>query len=162
MHLGLDPLIGSNGEHPEAATQPRQTRRSLPIALLRARETVMSKFRPMLNHHDLNEQQWRVIRMLGEHGELDATQLAERALVLAPSLTRMLKSLKARKLIKQRSDKTDGRRSLLSITPLAQKMIEEITPESAAIYAEIESKIGVAQINNLLDMLELLNRELSQ
>jgi homoprotocatechuate degradation regulator HpaR len=162
MHLGLDPLIGSNAATSDEAKRPRQTRRSLPIALLRARESVMSKFRPMLNRHDLNEQQWRVIRMLGEHGELDASQLAEKALVLAPSLTRMLKSLKARKLIKQRVDKDDKRRSLISITPEAQRVIGEVTPESAAIYAELESKIGVDQINNLLDMLELLDRELSK
>ena len=45
---------------------PLDTRRSLPIALLRARETVMHRFRPLLASHDLTEQQWRVIRVLGE------------------------------------------------------------------------------------------------
>jgi homoprotocatechuate degradation regulator HpaR len=158
MHLGLDPLIGSNATTSDEAKRPRQTRRSLPIALLRARESVMSKFRPMLNRHDLNEQQWRVIRMLGEHGELDASQLAEKALVLAPSLTRMLKSLKARKLIKQRVDKDDKRRSLISITPEAQRVIDEITPESAAIYAEIEASFGKAEIDKLLDLLEAVTK----
>jgi homoprotocatechuate degradation regulator HpaR len=158
MHLGLDPLIGSNAAASDEAKRPRQTRRSLPIALLRARESVMSKFRPMLNRHDLNEQQWRVIRMLGEHGELDASQLAEKALVLAPSLTRMLKSLKARKLIKQRVDKDDKRRSLISITPEAQRVIDEITPESAAIYAELEAAFGKAEIEKLLDLLEAVTK----
>lgn len=157
MHLGIDPLIGSNGAQSDETKRPRQTRRSLPIALLRARETVMSKFRPMLNRHDINEQQWRVIRMLGEYGEMDASQLAEKALVLAPSLTRMLKSLKARKLIKQRIDKGDKRRSLLSITPDAQAMIDEITPESAAIYAEIEATFGKDDIEKLLDLLETIS-----
>ena len=33
-------------------------------------------------------------------------------------------------------------------------MIDEITPESAAIYAEIEAKFGKDDIEKLLDLLE--------
>lgn len=154
MILALDPLIGGN--HPELETKglPRQTRRSLPIALLRAREAVMSEFRPMLARHDINEQQWRVIRMLGEYGELDASALADRALVLAPSLTRMIKTLEKSKLVTRRKDKIDGRRALLSITPKARELIDEIAPESAQIYKELEDKFGASKMEQLLDMLE--------
>lgn len=67
---------------------PRETRRSLPIALLRAREAMMQHFRPMLAVHDLTEQQWRVLRVLAESGAKDATQLAELAQILGPSLSR--------------------------------------------------------------------------
>ena len=42
--------------------------RSLPIMLLRAREAVMKRFRPMLKAHGLSEQQWRVLRVLNETG----------------------------------------------------------------------------------------------
>ena len=93
MNLHIDPLTDSSPPESVDESGPRQTRRSLPIALLRARESIMAKFRPMLARYNINEQQWRVIRVLGEHGELDATQLAERALVLGPSLTRMIKTL---------------------------------------------------------------------
>ncbi|EBU8132120.1 homoprotocatechuate degradation operon regulator HpaR, partial [Salmonella enterica subsp. enterica serovar Java] len=62
----------------------RDLRHALPIALLRARETVMAQFRPMLARHDLTEQQWRVIRALAEHGQIDASELSARAFVLAP------------------------------------------------------------------------------
>ncbi|MGL4281189.1 MAG: MarR family transcriptional regulator, partial [Albidovulum sp.] len=73
-----------------------ETRRTLPIALLRAREAVMERFRPLLAAHDISEQQWRVMRVLQEAGESDATQLSRAANVLAPSLTRMLRTLEAR------------------------------------------------------------------
>ncbi|MGH7006661.1 MAG: hypothetical protein ACREIP_22160, partial [Alphaproteobacteria bacterium] len=33
--------------------------RSLPMQLLRAREAVMQRFRPMLHQHGVTEQQWR-------------------------------------------------------------------------------------------------------
>ena len=39
---------------------------SLPMMLLRAREAVMGRFRPMLREFDLTEQQWRIIRVLAE------------------------------------------------------------------------------------------------
>ena len=155
MVTGSDPLVGDNSNNAQAdGVQPRLTRRSLPIALLRARESVMAKFRPMLARHDMNEQQWRVIRILGEAGELDATELADRALVLAPSLTRMIKSLKTRKLIALRKDRQDGRRTLISITPAARQLIAEISPESLQIYRDLEKSFGAEDMERLLDLLE--------
>lgn len=144
------PAADSVAERPA----PRETRRSLPISLLRAREAVMARFRPMLARHDINEQQWRVIRVLCEAGELDATELSERALILAPSLTRMLKALKTRKLIVVRRDRNDGRRTLISKTPAAQALIEEVAPESAAIYRQLEESLGKPEMERLLDLLE--------
>ena len=154
MNLHVDPLTESNQSGGGGASGPRQTRRSLPIALLRARESVMSRFRPMLARHNINEQQWRVIRILGELGELDATQLAERAMVLGPSLTRMIKTLEKSKLITKRSDPSDGRRTLVSITAKARALIKEVTPESIDIYKAIEKKFGASEIEQLLDLLE--------
>ncbi len=68
-----------------AGEQRRERRRSLAIGLLRAREAVMSHFRPILAAHDVTEQQWRVIRVLAEAGMLDASEVAEKAFILAPS-----------------------------------------------------------------------------
>ncbi len=158
MVTGSDPLVGDANTHDDKSGMPRQTRRSLPISLLRARESVMAKFRPMLARHDMNEQQWRVIRILGESGELDASELAERALVLSPSLTRMLKSLKVRKLIALRKDKNDGRRTLISITPTGKDLINEISPESAQLYRDLEKAFGHDEMERLLDMLEAVSK----
>jgi homoprotocatechuate degradation regulator HpaR len=161
MNLHIDPLVDSHKPDSEGLGSLRQTRRSLPIALLRARESVMAKFRPMLARHNINEQQWRVIRILDELGELDATQLAERALVLGPSLTRMIKTLEKSKLLAKRGDKNDARRSLLSITPKAKALIKEVTPESAQIFNDIESRFGAEEIEKLLDLLEAITREIT-
>src|SRR6187402_330172 len=100
---------------PKDALLPRDTRRALPIALLKARETVMARFRPILAARDVTEQQWRVIRVLGEESPLDASEAAERACVLAPSLTRIIKALEDRRLITRERDSADGRRISLAI-----------------------------------------------
>jgi homoprotocatechuate degradation regulator HpaR len=135
---------------------PRDTRRSLPIALLRAREAVMVHFRPMLARRDVTEQQWRVIRVLAQAGKLDASELAERAFILAPSLTRILKSIEERGLVARSKDAGDGRRVLLEITQAGRELINDVTPDSRAIYARIEQAYGKKRIDALLDMLDEL------
>lgn len=138
------------------ALLPRDTRRSLPIALLRAREAVMGHFRPMLAQHDVTEQQWRVIRILAEAGTLDASEMSERAFILAPSLTRIIKSLEERGFITKSKDAEDGRRILLQITPAGLKIINEVSPDSRTIYTALEQRFGRDRIDALLDMLDEL------
>ena len=74
-------------------TELPATRRSLPIALIRAREAVMHPIREMLAGTGLTEQQWRILRVLDEFGPLEATQLAGRAGLMAPSLTRIVHAM---------------------------------------------------------------------
>ena len=138
------------------ALLPRDTRRSLPIALLRAREAVMGHFRPMLAIHDVTEQQWRVIRILAEAGTLDASEMADRAFILAPSLTRIIRSLEERGFITKSKDEQDGRRVLLRITPAGLKIINEVSPDSRMIYKAIENRFGRDRIEQLLEMLDEL------
>ncbi|MFD1329061.1 homoprotocatechuate degradation operon regulator HpaR [Mycoplana ramosa] len=135
---------------------PRNTRRSLPIALLRAREAVMSHFRPMLAKLDVTEQQWRVIRVLAEAGTLDASDVAEKAFILAPSLTRMIKSLEERGYITKHKDKGDGRRVLLQIAPAGLTLINTVAPDSRAIYDDIEARYGRERVEHLIDLLNEL------
>lgn len=137
------------------------TRRTLPIALLRARERVMERFRPMLSAHDITEQQWRVLRVLQELETADATQLAQSACILGPSLTRILKALEARHLIDILRDPQDGRRSIIRLSKAGTDFIAAISPESQAIYAEIEAKLGADRIEALLDDLESILGDLA-
>lgn len=138
---------------PDDALLPRDTRRSLPIALLRAREAVMSRFHPVLAEQDVTEQQWRVIRVLAEENPLDATELAERACILAPSLTRILRSLEDRGLIVRERDQLDGRRLLLSLSAKGMEIIYAVSPASKDVYADLEARYGRKRLDDLLDML---------
>lgn len=129
-------------------------RRSLAIGLLRAREAVMSHFRPILAAHDVTEQQWRVIRALAEAGTLDATEVAEKAFILAPSLTRMIRSLEERGFITKHKDKADGRRVLLKLAPPGRAIIDAVMPDSRRVYAEIDARFGASRVEELLGMLD--------
>ena len=120
----------SDGNPPDDSRTPRATRQSLPMSLLRAREAMMSHFRPLLDSHGVNEQQWRVIRVLAEAGQTDASKVAERAHILAPSLTRMIKAMTERGLIEKARDAGDGRRVMLTITPAGLALLRAVTPDS--------------------------------
>jgi homoprotocatechuate degradation regulator HpaR len=135
---------------------PRSTRLALPMALLRARETVMARFRPLLDQHGINEQQWRVIRVLAEHDSLDASDLAAKANILAPSLTRMIRSMDDRGLIRRGKDQGDGRRVVLSITLQGRALIEAVAPDTARIYAAIDAEFGAERMAALLALLDEL------
>jgi homoprotocatechuate degradation regulator HpaR len=134
--------------------QPTKTDRSLPLALLRARETVMSPIRAVLKAHDMTDQQWRVLRVLHENGLMDAKELAKSACVLAPSLTRIIKHLEQQKMLTRGVDGKDGRRVLLDILPLGSELIESVTPEIQVIYQALNDKYGAQKMSDLLDLLQ--------
>lgn len=133
------------------------TSRSLPIALLRAREGVMAPIRDMLSETDITEQQWRVLRVLSEFGSLDASTLSERSSLLFPSLTRIAKTMRKKGLITQTRDEHDRRRQLIEITQAGQKLIDDSRVQAAQIVAGFKATLGEKNYEQLLDLLALLD-----
>ncbi len=139
-----------------SASTLRDFRHSLPMELLKAREAAMSRFRPMLREHGLTEQQWRVLRALAEFGSIDAGDLAARALLLAPSLTRILQHLESKGLIGRETDDSDLRKSVVTLTKGGQRLFDSIAPESEAVYSEIEADFGRDRLESLYGLLSEL------
>ena len=127
---------------------------SLPMALLRAREAAMRRFRPLLAAHDLTEQQWRVMRALtAADGRLDLTGLAERTALQAPSASRIVTNLEQRGLLERRTADDDQRRSSLGLSPAGRALVRRIAPHSEAAYNRIEEEFGAERLALLLDEL---------
>lgn len=137
----------------------RQTNRSLPIALLRAREAVMAPIRVMLSESGISEQKWRVIRVLEEVGPMEQTTLAKEACLLLPSLTRMLQSMEEEGLLSRAPDASDRRKSIVRITAVGLKVLADHSSSSAAIAAELEARFGAEKLETLLDLLDELTVE---
>jgi homoprotocatechuate degradation regulator HpaR len=145
------------GGNPEARRVPmRDFSRSLPMALLRARESVMRHFRPSLRAHGLTEQQWRILRALASTDDIEVTELAHLAYLLGPSLSRILRDLETRRLIQRRVVKADLRRSIVSITAGGLRLIEAVAPSSEAIYSEITRRYGAGKLADLQQALHRL------
>ncbi|MDJ0827736.1 MAG: homoprotocatechuate degradation operon regulator HpaR [Rhodobacter sp.] len=135
----------------------RATSRSLPIAMLRARERVMGPIRAMLSKAGVTEQQWRVLRVLDETGPTDATEIARQACLLMPSLTRMLQVLERKGLTKRSMHPSDRRKAVISITKNGQALISANIAESNRIFADLEAEFGADRIEALLDLLNELS-----
>lgn len=133
---------------------------SLPMSLLRARESVMRHFRSSLRAHGLTEQQWRILRALSTNDEIEVAKLAEVAYLLGPSLSRILRDLELRRLVRRRLVKSDLRRNIVAITNKGLQLIDEVAPSSEAIYDEIAKRFGVRKLAELQEMLHALESAL--
>lgn len=136
----------------------RHTRRSLPIALLRAREAVMGPIRDMLSNSGVNEQKWRVLRVLQEKGPQELSQVAAEAVLLLSSLTRMVGPMVEEGLISRMTPPEDRRKTVVAITPAGLALVNAHAGQSATILGRIESDFGHDRLEQLLDLLEDLQR----
>jgi homoprotocatechuate degradation regulator HpaR len=140
-----------NGAAPDLTVRP--FKQSLPMLLMRAREAVMTRFRPHLRSHELTEQQWRILRVLAEHREVELLELSARCLIQPPSLSRTVPALAIRGLVNREPHPDDGRRFLVSLTPAGRELFETMSGESARIYAQLEEELAAAGLMAIYDML---------
>ncbi|MSP36434.1 MAG: homoprotocatechuate degradation operon regulator HpaR [Limnohabitans sp.] len=145
--------------------------RNLPRLLLQAREAVMTHTRPSLREHGLSDQQWRVLRVLGENVHcaegVETGRVAREAFLLGPSLTGVLTRMARDGLIERRRCPQDARRTVVRATALGLSKVAQLSEAIEAHYAFMESELGkqkLAQLYQLLDaviQLETLSTELN-
>lgn len=134
-----------------------KTDRSLPFALLRAREKVMLPLRGMLQNADVTEQQWRVLRVLHEESPLEANQVAKRASLFMSSMTRIAQTLEAKGYLTRAPSTLDRRRLHFDITAPGRKVIDDNTPHSRAVTGRLRERYGPEKMDRLLDLLKDLD-----
>ena len=127
---------------------------SLTIALLQARETAMGFFRPILKSHNLTEQQWRIIRILEQHGELEIYQLAELACILKPSMTGVLVRMEAAGMVHRRKAEQDQRRVLITLADKGKASFESMSQCMEANYQRLQDQFGEEKFQTLLGLLD--------
>ena len=130
--------------------------RNLPRLLLQARESVMAHTRPSLREHGLSDQQWRVLRVLGEHGAVETGRIASEAYILGPSLTGVLARMERDGLIQRERDPADQRRTVVDATAKGRKTIARLSDTIETHYQWLEQSLGkqkLAQLYELLDQL---------
>ncbi len=130
--------------------------RNLPRLLLQAREAVMAHTRPSLREHALSDQQWRVLRVLGEHGAVETGRVAREAYILGPSLTGVLTRMERDGLIERRRDPADQRRTVIEATTQGKKLVKRLSTTIEAHYAWIENSMGKAKLAELYRLLDQL------
>lgn len=128
--------------------------RNLPRLLLQAREAVMAHTRPGLREQGLSDQQWRVLRVLGEHGTVETGRVAREAYILGPSLTGVLTRMERDGLIRRERDPGDQRRTVIAATAKGLKLVEKLSRTIEAHYAWMEQSLGKEKLSQLYELLD--------
>ena len=142
---------------PAAVTTPF-AHRNLPRLLLQAREAVMAHTRPSLRKHALSDQQWRVLRVLGEQGTVDTGQVAREAFILGPSLTGVLARMERDGLVSRTRDPADQRRSVVQATARGRALVRRLSTSIEAHYAGMEDALGKERLADLYALLDAVIR----
>ena len=140
-------------ESPPAVTTTF-SHRNLPRLLLQARESVMAQTRPSLREHGLSDQQWRVLRVLGEHGTVETGRVAREAYILGPSLTGVLSRMERDGLVQRERDPADQRRTVVEATSKGLKLVEKLSRTIEAHYEWMEKTLGKQQLAELYELLD--------
>ena len=114
----------------------------------------MSPIRQMLSESGLTEQQWRVLRVLDEHGALEPSQLSKHAALLLPSQTRIVQSMAQKGFVVRREHPNERRRTVIEITAMGQAIINDNAAKAAEIATQIRDKLGQRRFETLLDILD--------
>ena len=137
---------------------PSFAHRNLPRLLLQAREAVMAHTRPSLRDHGLSDQQWRVLRVLGEHAQevdgIETGRVAREAFLLGPSLTGVLARMERDGLIARTRCPQDARRTVVRATEAGLAKVQALSQTIEAHYAWMEAQLGKAHLKALYDLLD--------
>ena len=125
-----------------AKATTRKLHLNLPMLLLRAREKMMERFRPLLTENGLTEQQWRVIRALTENGPMEPREISDICTISSPSMAGVLARMEALELITKERFADDQRRIRVSLTKKSVGLVRVISKDLEARYRELERTVG--------------------
>jgi homoprotocatechuate degradation regulator HpaR len=132
----------------------RFTHRNLPQQLLKARDALMAHFRPILSHYDLTEQQWRILRALDEHGQLEPREICALCQILSSSMAGILARMEEIGFVQRQRVAADHRRVRVSLAPKGDALIDEMAPLIELQYQYLEQAIGKPLLESLSDALQ--------
>jgi DNA-binding MarR family transcriptional regulator len=128
-------------------------------AVRRTVSSLARKLRPRLRSDGISVAKLSVIGQVHRAGALTPTELAALEGVKLQTLTRLLSELETDGWLLRTRDETDGRRSLLSLTPSgAKRLFASVRDRSERLARLIESILSVAERSQLLLGCALLER----
>lgn len=134
--------------------KPRVTYRNLPQRFLKARECLMAHFRPILKHFGLTDQQWRILRALDEHDQLEPREICSLCQIHSASMTGVLARMEALALIQRSRVAGDQRRVEVRLAAKGDQLVNEMAPLIDLQYQLIGEAIGTDMLDDLFRSLE--------
>jgi len=101
----------------------------------------------------LTPTQFSTLMRISEHGELSQNHLGRLTSMDAATAKGVVDRLRAKDLIQSRADKVDKRRSLISLTPNGQKLIEVLKQDGGRISENTLAPLRVSERKALINLL---------
>lgn len=125
--------------------------------LIAAKEAIIRPMRSKLRDFAITEPQWRVMRVLNDREETDATSLAQEGILQVSSVARILKELETRQLVEREPDASDGRRMVVRLTAAGYEVVDGLSIEVLRIMDEFSGRYGRERLQWLQDELTALS-----
>lgn len=133
--------------------------------LYRAAGVVRNHFeRTVLAEHGLTWTAWVVMWVVWVWDDIETRHAASESGISKSTLTGVVTTLETRGLVKRRAHPADGRRVLLSLTPKARKLMDELFPvfnshEARAVAALSPAELGefTGSLRKIIQHLEALD-----
>lgn len=126
----------------------------LPQLMLKARGKLMDHFRPILNHFRITEQQWRILRALDAHAQLEPRELGELCQISSPSMAGVLARMEETGIIGRARMAGDQRRVIVRLSAQGQQLLSQVGPLIDAQYGHIEQACGTQIFTELVDVMQ--------
>ncbi|GGF63403.1 MarR family winged helix-turn-helix transcriptional regulator [Alteromonas lipolytica] len=109
-----------------------------------------------LKRAKLNTTTWRIIMILNERGCLSVTELATHAVAKTPTITKAIYKMQEDSIVEIFPSKTDGRVSMVLLTPKGRKILEEIIQDTQKVFHDAYADMSHEEIDNLNYILKKL------
>ena len=141
--------------NPQPTTRAFAAASELRAMISKIRRKVLEK----VNNSDLTPSQTAVVLRLEREQPATTSGLARAEGMTPQSMARIVDALTAMQFVASAPDPADGRQTLLSLSPVAQRWLHEgRAARQDWLTATIEARLSPAEQDRLLAAIELLNR----
>jgi DNA-binding MarR family transcriptional regulator len=139
------------------APLPRDVARHLPRAMIRLRARLRAESAPAAMPWSWS--QLTTLSRIAQEGPTTVSALAVAEHVRPQSMAETVAALREEGLVRAKSDPTDGRKTLMSITPAGRKLVTNIGPiREAWLEAAIDQHLTPAERRTLLKAADIMQR----
>jgi DNA-binding MarR family transcriptional regulator len=158
-------MKGATEIGPTGATGPgrKQLRLEsfLPYVLTRLADSMRVEM-PVITANDyaVSVPEWRLLAILAQHGTLSAHQIVVLASMEKSTVSRTVKGLSERGLVRQRPASVDNRSKDLALTRSGEALYRRIAPQVLDWEKDLLQGLEVAEYRDLLYLLDKLSKRM--
>lgn len=124
------------------------------MALARTAFVVQRRFESLMQEHGVTSQQYNVLRILrGAGGSLPTMMITERMIEPEPAITRIVRRLEDKGLIRRTPGTSDARQVLCELSDAGRRTLEALDVPVREMTRHLVRRVGPDQLTSLISIL---------